>query len=318
MNRLSLALIVVVPLFSAPSEAQARPPKDVEARCVALVQAADGAFGKRHHLVELIETIGGRRTPLGRDDMAAFSERLGALAGPCGGFPDAGTACREVRDTLYHSLDINNRPVDVCTAVLAADATRTAVLARALGHIRFPAPKDPPELRQGWLPEQGPLFWDTFFATSEERIAKVKAQATELYQALGMPVPGDMSGLWADEAAWHDARKSMLAEHFDTWDLVATSCKGYACDLAKAVVKGQHPQAKVLAVRSDNEWNVITHKTTGAPLRRRVNVFVAYQVPGEPACQVRAVDVVEQHQGGGAYNRATKPEVGYVRFQRCP
>jgi hypothetical protein len=317
MFRPSLALAVFVPLFSTPPEAQARPPKEVEDRCLSLSRAADAAFTKRHHLVELIETIGGRRTPLGREDMGAFSERLAALAGPCSGFPDAGTICREVRDTLFHSLDVDNRPVDVCTAALAADATRAAVLGRALGQIRFPAPKDPPELREGWLPEQGPLLWSTFFATSEKRIAHVRAQATELYEALGMPVPADMSDLWADESAWHDARKAMLAEHFDRWPLVATDCRGYTCDLAKAVVKGQHPQARVIAVRSDNDWNVITHKATGAPLRRRVNIFVAYQVPGEPACQVRAVDVVEQHQGGGVYSRATKPEVNYVRFQRC-
>ena len=45
-----------------------------------------------------------------------------------------------------------------------------------------------------------------------------------------------------------------------------------------------HPKAKEVAVRSDNEWNVITHQPTGLPLRRIVNVFVAYQMEGEPAC----------------------------------
>ena len=55
----------------------------------------------------------------------------------------------------------------------------------------------------------------------------------------------------------------------------------------------------------------------GNPVKRTQEVYLLYQVPGDPYCQYRQFTVTEYPVGKRQFKPATGAAWGYPRFQRC-
>jgi hypothetical protein len=313
-----LTVLALAGTLLAPTAASALPPDPLRDMCNGVFVAATNTLDHASHIYNLLDMASGGKTPTTPQLLSQFRDQLAKAAPACDTAPERAAAC--VKGPTRSSSDTNRTytAADVCAATADIDATVAAAARRGAEYAKITAPSDKPDIREGWIPSLAPVAYATYFQPDPKQVARATDKATALYEAAGIPVPEDLSWLWADNAAWWAEYKKVVDDGIDTWKLVPTNCSGYYCAVAKKAVMKQHPKARVVAVRSDNDWNVIEHKTTGAPLRRIVNTFVAYQMPGEPACQVRSVDIVEQHKGAGRYTPARAGKVGYVRFQRCP
>ncbi len=316
MKRVIIPALAGTVLSSTP--ASALPPDPLRDMCNGVFVAVTNAVAHPSHVFNLLDIASGARTPTTPQLLTQFRDQLAKAAPACDAAPERAAACVEGPRRLSSDSNRTYTAADICAATADIGATVAAAARRGAEHAKITAPSGTPDIRDGWIPSLAPVAYATYFQPDPKQVERVTDKATALYEAAGIPVPEDLSWLWAENAAWWADYKKVVDDGMDTWKLVPTQCSGYYCSVAKQAVLKQHPKARVVAVRSDNDWNVIAHTTTGVPLRRIVNTFVAYQMDGEPACQVRSVDIVEQHKGAGSYTPARDGKVGYVRFQRCP
>jgi hypothetical protein len=237
-------------------------------------------------------------------------------------YANAGTECD---GRVYFGSPITRATYDagdLCSLSADVDGTLQKIGRRALDHLfDLQKPHEPTTVAyfrdrlEGWLTNPHP----TTFAETIEVDAALKAertaQATAIYQAAGLPLPDDLSFLWGRHQAHAVELRANIEATVDHWKPHPKPCKGSGCKVAQASLKKYQKDAKVKKVFA-RDWQVELDWAR-KPVKRVQDIYILYQVPGDPYCQYRQFTVTEHAVGRTKFKPASGAPWGYVRFQRC-
>ncbi|MBA3460727.1 MAG: hypothetical protein H0T46_12240 [Deltaproteobacteria bacterium] len=286
--------------------------------CQKLIGEASTAVGGRFNLGQVMDTWKGNRTLNNAESVKTFRTQLEALGPVCKPYGDVETCRKGNYATFTGESNAEYSRADICVAASDPAKTLTEVVMRALQPTvdrRTPMPtiesfrKD-----EGWIQTEGEVKYATYFQVSAATKAERTAKATEMLAAGGVAVPADLSMLWSTDQARLDALKAAVDATAAEWKLEGDKCKGYACALATNAFKKGPVKANVKKL-TGSDWKIV--KKGQLPDYRYMKMFVLYQVPGEPYCQLTSATANETYSGGGTFQKASKLQWGYVRFQTC-
>lgn len=290
-----------------------------QAICLKLPSEAGNAIGSHNNLLRFMDTWAGNLTLIAAEDIKTFRDHLEKLGPVCAQPKYANIEkCRRGNySTVRGAGGADYSRADICIAAADPKKTLTAVAQRTIEHQIDKRTKMPTvesfRADEGWIQVEGEVRYATHFQVSAAAKTERTAKATEMYAAAGIPVPADLSMLWANDQARLDALKAAVDATAAEWKLDGDKCQGYACKMAENAVK-KSAKAKVKRV-TGSSWKVVADP--GKHVYRYMGMYVIYQVPGEPFCQARSATANEMYQGGGKYQKASNLQWGYVRFQKC-
>ncbi len=283
-----------------------------------LKQATDATHPYLDHTLDVWR---GARTLIEPAEMTSFRERLMKLAPICAR-PEHKTVITSCAGTspAIHASETNMRYTvgDICR--MAADPTQ-ALTDAATRLIAFKdRGQDAPTLelfrrQEGWVQDTKAAAYVTYFTVGDDKKQELMGQVKVVFDAAGVPVPKDLSALWAKRQAYLDALKVVVDATRSEWKIGLKACKGYACDVGKKSITRAHPNAKIKKVYA-YDWD-ISKNDVNIPTERFQSLLVLFQLPGDAGCQVRQLTAYEPYKGGGKYQAATGTTWGFVRFQRC-
>ena len=305
------------------AEAEAKAKAERKATCQALQKEAVAAAGNGTWFHEVLDTWAGRMTPTTGEHMTEFRGRLEKISPICGKqeYADSVTRCDGLGSIHSSTTNASYDQGDICAA--AGDPQKT--LGEVAMHMiewrqRHSQTDELPTLewfrwKEGWLPSTGAIEYATFFSVSEEHKQKIRAEVDEVFEAAGVAPPEDLSMLWASRAKYDEALKAVVDSTAGEWKITFGKCKGYTCKLAEKSVKKAQKKAKIKKTYQ-REWKIVKN-ALDVPVKRYLDMWVVYQIPGEPYCQVRSTTAYEDYKGGGKYQKTTGVGWGFVRFQKC-
>lgn len=307
----------------AKADAEAKARAELGATCDALQREANDAVGGGAAFTEVLDTWRGTRTPMNAEHVTAFRALLEKMAPVCEkpAYADSATRCKGLGLIQSSATMARFDQGDICAA--AGDPTKTLgeVVMRLLeARTKHAASSETPTVewlrgKEGWLPSTDVVAYATYFAVPEDYKTKMRAEVDAAFAAAGVPAPADLSMLWASRAAYGEALKAAVDATAREWTIPLGKCKGYTCKLAEKQVKREQKKAKIKKT-FQREWKIVKN-ALGVPLHRYLDMWVLYQLPGEPFCQVRSFTSYEEYKGGGKYQKAKGAQWGYVRFQKC-
>lgn len=176
-------------------------------------------------------------------------------------------------------------------------------------------PPTPESLRrsQGWIQEEQPIYYKTYFQVTADVKKAMESTIDEAFAAAGVAPPRDLSTIWAHKQAYLDALKTAVDATAGEWKLAQNACRGYACALAKKSIQKGYKGASIKGVYG-RDWR-ISKNNLDIPTHKYMDLWIVFQVRGEPYCQVRSATATEQYAGGGKYQKARGVRWGYARFQ---
>lgn len=280
-----------------------------------------GALMIGAHLHHTLDTWRGARTMANVESMTEFKGRVEKLAAVCSKpeFKTTTTTCKKHGIMLSSETNQRYNYGDLCGPAVDVQKTMTDAAFRVLKHLSRNNQKDPTmssfKFQQGWIHHEGPVEYKTYFTVTDKVKNRLLTQAKEIFSAAGVPVPGDLSPLWAAHQGYLDALKVVVDATVNDWNIKQGKCKGYACGLASKSIKKAYKGAKIKKTFG-TDWKI--HKNgLGIILDRSMSITVILQVKGEPSCQARAFTATEVYKGGGKYKKAKGLNWGYPRFQKC-
>ena len=305
------------------ADAEAKAQAERKATCQALQKDATDAAGGGHWFHEVLDTWSGGVTPTTADHVKEFRGRLEKLAPICDKkeYADSATRCDGLG--IIHSSTTNRGydQGDICAAAGDPQKTLGEVAMRLIEWKQRHSQADAPPTvawfrdKEGWLPATGVVEYATFFTVPEEDKQQIRAEVDAAFEAAGVTPPEDVSMLWESRAAYREGLKKVVDATASEWKITLDKCKGYTCKLAEKSVKKEQKKAKIKKTYQ-REWKIVKN-ALDVPVKRYLDMWVIYQLPGEPYCQVRSTTAYEDYKGGGKYQKTKGVGWGFVRFQKC-